>query len=77
MRVSVPLRGVGCNIEIIERNHTNVSVPLRGVGCNYKKTQKEVPIMVSVPLRGVGCNLCCTCFRFRKKCFRPLAGYGL
>ncbi len=54
MRVSVPLRGVGCNIEIIERNHTNVSVPLRGVGCNYKKNTERGTDYGFRPLAGCG-----------------------
>ena len=56
MKVSVPLRGVGCFLLIgALSTRLTVSVPLRGVGCFGVIERIIRHFHVSVPLRGVGC----------------------
>ena len=58
LKVSVPLRGVGCFDAAPHALHIlcKVSVPLRGVGCfSWRYYYYDTVFCVSVPLRGVGC----------------------
>ena len=63
-RVSVPLRGNGCETRTNFMHNQrwwllHVSVPLRGNGCDTGEidvTVKAYKDMVSVPLRGNGCE---------------------
>ena len=78
VRVSVPLRGVGC----FETKHQKldmkyVSVPLRGVGC-FRESIHTIrnANRVSVPLRGVGCFLLSDGLSRLYRVSVPLRGVG-
>ena len=77
--VSVPLRGVGCFKELVNRKTYTIRFPSPcGVWVvSLERAGYHVVVLVSVPLRGVGCfqgsGRSCT----EWKDFRPLAGCGL
>ncbi len=78
VKVSVPLRGVGCFERTYRcKNGVVVSVPLRGVGCFRDGGLSYSGARVSVPLRGVGCFRITPARSSRATGFRPLAGCGL